>query len=141
MGPVVAAIVIKALDSLSVAHSVKPIQSEGEALSQEEMEDSNGNDMDVDMDEGTTKTPPTDEEKGIGSRGARIRVSTTDRRKCALRGEIWIESMAIEEDDDRIKKPRTHVLMRRSKGDPLEWRRLFRAVATFEGMKELIVTA
>ena len=145
-----ATIVIKALEMLSITHAVKPIQNEADilstpqaSLSQEGTERGHGNDMDIDMDEGEAHKSPSNEESGIGSRGARIRVSTTDRRKCALRGEIWIESIAIEEDDgdDRIRKPKTHVLMRRSKGDPLEWRRLFRAIATFDGMKELIVTA
>jgi serine/threonine-protein kinase Chk1 len=142
LGPAVAVIVIKALDSLCIPYLVKPIQSEADSLSQEMTEDGNANDMDIDMDEGDPKISSTgNKEKGIGSHGARIRVSTTDRRKCALRGEIWIESISGEEDDHHIKKPRTHLLMKRSKGDPLEWRRLFRAVATAEGMKDLIVTA
>lgn len=82
----------------------------------------------------------------VGNRGARIRVSTTDRRKCALRGEIWIESVAAEDSDRQEIQAdnaaaKTIVLMRRSKGDPLEWRRLFRAIATADGMRDLIVTA
>jgi serine/threonine-protein kinase Chk1 len=175
----VASHVIRALNSLSVTHDVKPIgddahdsislsplDEEGEEDEEEEL-DENSDAMEVDV------KPATDSKrKEVGSRGARIRVSTMDRRKCALRGEIWVESITfdgreeeeeeedgkglldiIDEEEDSDAKPtisnrvkdkkkaRTLVLMRRSKGDPLEWRRLFRAIATFDGVKELISTA
>jgi serine/threonine-protein kinase Chk1 len=147
----VAAHVINALETLSITHEVKPIGMESEdvtllgaPLAQIE-EDDEAMQVDDDVEMGST-SPEAAKTKVVGSRGARIRVSTTDRRKCALRGEIWIETITMDEDDmaedkSQKSKPRTHVVMKRSKGDPLEWRRLFRAIATFDGMRELIVTA
>lgn len=146
-GPVVANHIVKALQAFSITHAVIPIGDNGEELLSpnasllQEQGSEIGMDIDVDMTDETSQRG-TD----IGSRGARIRVSTTDRRKCALRGEIWIETISAteghdDEDGNVGRIPRTHVLMRRSKGDPLEWRRLFRAVATYEGVKDLIVTA
>ena len=63
-----------------------------------------------------------------GARGARIRLSLVDRRKCALKGEVRIERVAELPLDMGIHagQPGSFVLMRRSKGNPLEWRRLFR---------------
>ena len=63
-----------------------------------------------------------------GARGARIRLSLVDRRKCALKGEVRIERVAELPPDMGIHagQPGSFVLMRRSKGNPLEWRRLFR---------------
>lgn len=60
--------------------------------------------------------------------GARVRVSVVDRRKCALKGEVRIERVAALPPDvgAHAGEPGTFVLMRRSKGNPLEWRRLFR---------------
>lgn len=149
-GPIVANLIIQALKMMSVIHDVRPIGDEAEGIltgslpSTEQEQGDNDMEMDVEMTEVASIAPST-EEKGSGSRGARIRVSTTDKRKCALRGEIWIETIAIEDAKDAQEtgksKPQCHVLMKRSKGDPLEWRRLFRAVATFEGLKELIITA
>ena len=63
-----------------------------------------------------------------GARGARIRLSLVDRRKCALKGEVRIERVAELPPDMGIHagQPGSFVLLRRSKGNPLEWRRLFR---------------
>ncbi|KOS12473.1 camk camkl chk1 protein kinase [Malassezia pachydermatis] len=60
--------------------------------------------------------------------GVRIRLGLMDRRKCALKGEIRMERVAELPSDlgDAAGKPGSFVLMRRSKGNPLEWRRLFR---------------
>ena len=63
-----------------------------------------------------------------GARGARIRLSVVDRRKCALKGEVRIERVAELPPDvgAHAGQPGCFVLVRRSKGNPLEWRRLFR---------------
>ena len=63
-----------------------------------------------------------------GARGARIRLSVVDRRKCALKGEVRIERVAELPPDVGVHagQPGCFVLVRRSKGNPLEWRRLFR---------------
>lgn len=128
-----------------------------------------GADMDMDMDDGATaqgaargssssaSLPRSTSSMNL-SRGAKIRVSLTDRRKCALRGEIRIETIAadgtggndVDDEDDGgairngrgkdRKTPKTYLLMRRSKGDPLEWRRLFRQLATNPALRPLIVT-
>ena len=156
-GPIVARHIIDALQALLITHAVLPIGSNGEEMAPSPSASSlreggtqgDEMDMDVDMsgsgDHASSNASRRDTE--IGSRGARIRVSTTDRRKCALRGEIWIETITPDNDEDddddegrHQRVARTHVLMKRSKGDPLEWRRLFRALATSEGVKELIVT-
>ena len=62
------------------------------------------------------------------ARGARIRLSVVDRRKCALKGEVRIERVAELPPDVGVHagQPGCFVLVRRSKGNPLEWRRLFR---------------
>ena len=68
----------------------------------------------------------------VGSRGTRIRVSMTDRRKCALKGEVRIERLELPDAS-------SFVLFRRSKGSPLEWRRLFRDIARDQRIRPLIV--
>lgn len=85
----------------------------------------------------------------VGSRGARIRVRTMDRRKCLLQGEVRVAEITRngspvlehEDGDGESRVAKTYVLMRRSKGDPLEWRRLFRALANHESLKPLAVTS
>ncbi|PWN46204.1 Pkinase-domain-containing protein [Ceraceosorus guamensis] len=88
----------------------------------------------------------------VGSRGCKISLWTHDRRKCALRGEIRVEAilrktdgeeneeMDMDEDamDDGIAK--AMIIMRRSKGSPLEWRRLFRALAGDEEVRKVVVS-
>lgn len=80
-----------------------------------------------------------------GSRGVRLRVGLTDRRKCALRGEIRVERIhALPPDVEPGRGTpagdgsASFVLMRRSKGNPLEWRRLFRAICMHPGVHPLI---
>lgn len=110
--------------------------------------------MDVDMNsvgDDQTLTRPQSTQAAMEN-GATIRVTTTDRRKCALRGEIRISPMAPKSVEQlrydgaqpqqrqvTVQQAQTYVLMRRSKGDPLEWRRLFRAIAMSEGVRPLIV--
>ncbi|UZJ54425.1 hypothetical protein CBS101457_003745 [Exobasidium rhododendri] len=156
-GPAVATLVIQALNSLSITHEVKPIGEDARgpnssAASLSQVDEEQGEEQEVNDDPGDDDAMEVDvaahqaKSKDVGSRGARIRVSTMDRRKCALRGEIWVESIAFEEHRDESEEmekkssSRTLILMRRSKGDPLEWRRLFRAIATFDGLKELVTT-
>ena len=139
--PAVASCVISALVAHSITHAIKPIGEDTHDVLSPSGSLAHADDDAMDIDD--MQTGKTHE---VGNRGARIRVSTTDRRKCALRGEIWIESVAAEDSDRQETQAdnaaaKTIVLMRRSKGDPLEWRRLFRAIATADGMRDLIVTA
>ncbi|RUP44336.1 kinase-like domain-containing protein [Jimgerdemannia flammicorona] len=53
-------------------------------------------------------------------RAMKININAVDRRKCPLYGNICIQPMG-----DGLQL----VIFRKSKGDPLEWRRLFKAVA------------
>lgn len=103
------------------------------------MSSSNGHTQDSDMDIDMNSTPG---EVPNFTKGAKIRLSLTDARKCALRGEIRIESISRSTCDAReetqTKDVQTYVLMRRSKGDPLEWRRLFRTIATSPEVRTLI---
>lgn len=57
-------------------------------------------------------------------RGARIMVALTDRRKCHLLGNVWIDPLSARQHGSI----RTLVLFDRSSGSPLEWRRLFKTV-------------
>ncbi|WFD29928.1 non-specific serine/threonine protein kinase [Malassezia sp. CBS 17886] len=68
-----------------------------------------------------------------GTRGVRVRIALTDRRKCALKGEVRIERLDAAADDLQ-----SFVLMRRSKGSPLEWRRLFRDVCAHPRVRGLV---
>ena len=83
-----------------------------------------------------------------GSRGSRIRLSLMDRRKCILKGEIRIERVTGQDQDDgdgddneadRPVQPRATVLMRRSRGNPLEWRRMFRDIVRHDEIGPFIV--
>ena len=76
-----------------------------------------------------------------GARGARIRVALVDRRKCALKGDIRIERLTelpAELSHLPTSDTPSFVLMRRSKGSPLEWRRLFRDLCADRSVHELI---
>lgn len=76
-----------------------------------------------------------------GARGVRIRLGLVDRRKCALKGEVRIERLAElppELEHCAQQHDPSFVLMRRSKGNPLEWRRLFRNVCADPAVRELI---
>ncbi|KAL9931645.1 hypothetical protein V8E36_009431 [Tilletia maclaganii] len=116
--------------------------------------------------------------------GVRIRLSTMDRRKCPLKGEIQITPFravraeagaaaaaggasaeeadaaggddanaapsggegaakdgdrAEEKEGEEGKGPRCVVLWKRSKGNPLEWRKLFRAVTADAELQAMLV--
>ena len=68
---------------------------------------------------------------------------TMDRRKCPLRGEVRVENLvasdapASDTSDDGAK---CLVVMKRSKGDPLEWRRLFRELCRREEIRSTIIS-
>lgn len=98
--------------------------------------------------------------ESIGTWGARIRVFKMDSRKCALRGEIRIEVLSSTDFDkaampppsvipawngnsqagNERKSPKCVVLMRRSKGSPLEWRRLFISISRRKEVAEVILS-
>lgn len=84
----------------------------------------------------------------IGNRGARVRLTTMDKRKCPLRGGIRIENLvasdatsdsasAASASDDAAK---CLVVMQKSKGDPLEWRRLFREICRRPEIRSTIIS-
>lgn len=78
----------------------------------------------------------------IGSRGTRIRLATTDQRKCVLKGDIRIEALAPQAGADLPEgavAPRTMVYMGRSRGSPMEWRRLFRALTREPAIRATIL--
>ncbi|KAK0530660.1 Chk1 protein kinase [Tilletia horrida] len=114
--------------------------------------------------------PPAELEYIVSSSGARIRLSTMDRRKCPLKGEIFVapfravrvakeadaEDGAGEEEEEEKEgdgvegkkeqeqqeaevAPRCVVLWKRSKGNPLEWRKLFRAVTADPELQAMLV--
>ncbi|WFD22780.1 non-specific serine/threonine protein kinase [Malassezia equina] len=74
------------------------------------------------------------------ARGVRIRLGLVDRRKCALKGEVRIERVAALPPDLGAASGRagSFVLLRRSKGSPLEWRRLFRDLCRQPEVRALI---
>lgn len=82
----------------------------------------------------------------IGSRGARIRLKTMDRRKCVLRGEVYVENLAAPDStSDSASAPDRNaakclVVMKKGKGDPLEWRRLFREVCRRPEIMQTIIS-
>jgi len=72
--------------------------------------------------------------------GVRMRLGLVDRRKCALKGEVRIERVAELPPDLGAASGRAgcFVLLRRSKGSPLEWRRLFRDLCRQPEVRALI---
>ncbi|KAK0553531.1 Chk1 protein kinase [Tilletia horrida] len=101
----------------------------------------------------------------VSPSGARIRLSTMDRRKCPLRGEILVAPFRAvraqqpaeedtqeqsedgegtrlpEKDQEEAEEeaPRCVVIWKRSKGNPLEWRKLFRAVTADSELQHMLV--
>lgn len=70
------------------------------------------------------------------SRGARIMVALTDKRKCNLMGNVWVDPLSPGRQHGSTK---TLVLLDRSSGSPLEWRRLFKAMLDEPAIASLIV--
>lgn len=118
----VADAVSHALNALKAQFSVEPLGDSTDLIDSYEM---------------MGKEPPVDPTASrVGSRGSRIRVSMTDRRKCALKGEVRIEKVhTTPETGDHIA---SFVVLRRSKGSPLEWRRLFRDISRDPHVRPLI---
>ncbi|CAD6931699.1 unnamed protein product [Tilletia controversa] len=110
--------------------------------------------------------PPVELEYVVSPAGARIRLSTMDRRKCPLKGEIVVapfravraraaeadkekkdeagdgkteEGEGEDEGEGQDEAPRCVVIWKRSKGNPLEWRRLFRTVTADEELQSMFV--
>lgn len=75
-----------------------------------------------------------------GSRGIRIRLGLIDSRKCPLKGEVRIERLRVGHDDGAVSTgaPTCLVMMRRSRGDPLEWRKLFGRVVKDPSVRECV---
>lgn len=71
-----------------------------------------------------------------GAKGIRIRLGLMDSRKCPLKGEVRIERLRASGDDET--GPICLVMMRRSRGNPLEWRRVFGKVVKDAGVRECI---
>ncbi|KAI3624294.1 chk1 [Malassezia furfur] len=127
--PHVATALTAALERQKAQFSVEPLGQDTEL--QEAYED-----MELGTDGETRPSQPL-----AGARGVRIRLGLVDRRKCALKGEIRIERLAELPPELAHAAKGTapsFVLMRRSKGNPLEWRRLFRNVCADAGVRELI---
>lgn len=72
----------------------------------------------------------------VGSRGSRIRLGTMDKRKCPLRGEVRVEVL----DHQPAGNAQCLVVFRRSKGNPLEWRRLFREICNVAEIRAVIIS-
>lgn len=70
------------------------------------------------------------------SRGARIMIALTDKRKCRLAGNVWVDPLPPRRQHGSTK---TLVLLDRSSGSPLEWRRLFKAVLDEPAIANLLV--
>lgn len=135
----VARLLVERLDALAVQNSISSMgddESELLAAAAEAADDASmDGDGDTDMDGSAPAPQPLARSSSgnlpasaIGSRGARIRLGTMDRRKCVLKGEIRIETLAAAVSAGP-NAPKCLVFMRRSKGNPLEWRRLFRSLA------------
>ena len=162
LADLVAKQIIGLLSNMSITHNVRPTRSdqdEDEFFVNDDPASSPidpstiGDDaMDLDMvsayDEDPTVTSRGTAKKNL-TNGCTIRVTTTDRRKCALRGEIIISPLSARNADqaqegqqygNTAKQAKTYVMMRRSKGDPLEWRRLFRALVMDEKIRPMIVS-
>lgn len=138
---VMTTLVAAALDSLSVQNAVDAMGEE------EELEEAYA--FMVNGDPGTFSHSDDDDDDGgvshkskrpiIGTRGARIRIGTMDNRKCPLRGEIRIEQLSADTSSNQ-SAAKCLVVMRRSKGSPLEWRRLFREICKKDQIQATIVS-
>lgn len=158
--------IVDALQEESVQNSVEPlgenqVESDG-TIPEDGMDlDLNG---DVEMNGGdeekvgisrTSSSGSLTLPESIGTWGARIRIFKMDPRKCALRGEIRIEVLSSKDLDDASMpppsvistshgndnktQPKCVVLMRRSKGSPMEWRKLFMSIAKKKDIAEVIL--
>lgn len=126
----------KIASSLASALARQKAQCSLEPLGQDTELQEAYEDMEKGLDAETKPSQPL-----AGARGVRIRLGLVDRRKCALKGDIRIERLAelpLELDQHPANTSGSFVLMRRSKGSPLEWRRLFRDLCTDKAVREMI---
>lgn len=124
---------VDALDNIAVQNTIEPTGDD------DPLDQGAADAMDADLVQ--IATIPRSESGAlspgaIGSRGARIRLGTTDKRKCVLKGEIRIEKLIRT---DPSPGSGCLVMMRRSKGSPLEWRRLFRELTRHESLAQVIM--
>ena len=122
-------------DALAAALARHKAQASLEPLGQDTELQEAYEDMALGTDGETRPSQPL-----AGARGVRIRLGLVDRRKCALKGDIRIERIAELPPELAAAHggAASLVLMRRSKGNPLEWRRLFRDLCADAEVRELI---
>ncbi|WFD34795.1 non-specific serine/threonine protein kinase [Malassezia cuniculi] len=124
-----------ALDALKAQFSVQPLGDSADLIDAYDMM---GDDAPV-TESASASASASASTANVGSRGTRIRVSMTDRRKCALKGEVRIEKLHSHPSEahsaDAVS---SFILFRRSKGSPLEWRRLFRDICRDANVRPLI---
>ncbi|SNX85979.1 related to checkpoint kinase chk1 [Melanopsichium pennsylvanicum] len=145
---VMVGLVTEVLDGLAIQNAVDPIGD------QEELEEAYNFMVDGEpenlagSDDGSRASSAGVVKRiATGSRGARIRLATMDKRKCPLRGEVRVENLvspdsasdpaSMAHDDGAAK---CLVVMKRSKGDPLEWRRLFREICRKQEIQSTIIS-
>ncbi|KDN50390.1 Pkinase-domain-containing protein [Tilletiaria anomala UBC 951] len=96
------------------------------------------------MDDDDELAGGSDEAKGRPL-GARLHIALSDRRKCPLAGNIYIDALPLRGRPSPIcvngKKLqiKSLVLMNRSSGSPLEWRKLFATIVKSDTVKQLVV--
>ncbi len=77
--------------------------------------------------------------------GARLHIALSDKRKCPLAGNIWIDALPLGRRPSPIsvngsmKQIKSLVLLSRSSGSPLEWRRLFASIVRDATLKDFVV--
>lgn len=128
-------LVMQVLDSLAITNAVQSIGDE------DELEEAYNFMVDGEPE---TSAAAAGKRVVVGSRGARLRLATMDKRKCPLKGEIRVENLVVGEDAGSASEDaggaKCLVVMKRSKGDPLEWRRLFREVCRRDEIQATIIS-
>lgn len=87
---------------------------------------------------GHTTTGGSGRAPSEGVKGIRIRLGLMDSRKCPLKGEVRIERLRAAGAPGEQEGPVCLVMMRRSRGNPLEWRRVFGKVVKDESVRECV---
>ncbi|KAJ1022481.1 hypothetical protein NDA16_003470 [Ustilago loliicola] len=138
------ALVTEVLDGLAIQNAVDAIGD------QEELEEAYNFMVEGEPESsaaGDDASRASSKRLAVGSRGARVRLAMMDKRKCPLRGEVRVENLlasdapasnsASSSSEDAAK---CLVVMKRSKGDPLEWRRLFRELCRRDEIRATIIS-
>lgn len=103
-------------------------------------DDSARDSLDADDDEMMEDEPANDRPAG-----ARLHISLVDRRKCPLSGNIWIDALPLRRRPSPInvngsmKQIKSLVLLSRSSGSPIEWRRLFATIVKSDKIAGFVV--